>query len=128
MLQVTVSNLGDLADSLGVPHMPRLPSLSNMSFTDVITQWVVAKQFSMPVATVRLPESKLRSLQQLIPNFSVPLLVVSAHCKTSHVSGAAALLMRASLYKDELGDGPGGVVVTAMAALMLLWWCHVGQQ
>jgi hypothetical protein len=83
MQQVTVSNLGDLADSFGVPHMPRLPSLSNMSFTDAITQWVVAKQFSMPVATVRLPETKLRSLQQLIPNFSVPSLVVSQHCQHS---------------------------------------------
>jgi hypothetical protein len=77
VLQVTVSNLGELAESFGVPHMPRLPPLSNMSFSDAITQWVVAKQFSMPVVTVRLPEAKLRSLADLIPDFQVPSLVVS---------------------------------------------------
>jgi hypothetical protein len=76
---VTVANLGELADSFGVPHMPRLPALSNMSFTDAITQWVVARQFSMPVATVRLPETKLRSIQALMPNFRVPSLMVSSH-------------------------------------------------
>ncbi|KAF6261546.1 hypothetical protein COO60DRAFT_1625305 [Scenedesmus sp. NREL 46B-D3] len=74
--EVTVPNLGELAESFGVPHMPRLPPLSNMSFSDAITQWVVARQISMPVATVQLPEIKLRSLHDLIPDFQVPCLVV----------------------------------------------------
>uniref|UniRef100_A0A383V773 Uncharacterized protein n=1 Tax=Tetradesmus obliquus TaxID=3088 RepID=A0A383V773_TETOB len=74
--ELTISNLGELAESFGVPHMPKLPSLSNMSFADALTQWVVAKQFSMPVVTVRLPEVKLRSLAELLPDFKVPSLVV----------------------------------------------------
>lgn len=76
-MQITIPNLSDWADVLGVPSMPKLPScVCNMSFQDALTQWVVANQFSVPIPKVTLPDVSVETLKALIPDFSAPALIL----------------------------------------------------
>jgi aromatic ring-cleaving dioxygenase len=49
MPQVTIPNLFDLAPTLGVPTLPKLPPVFNMSFQDTVTQWMAANAMNLQV-------------------------------------------------------------------------------
>jgi hypothetical protein len=50
-LQVTIPNLFDLAPAFGVPTLPKLPPVFNMSFQDAVMQWMAAKAMNLQVGT-----------------------------------------------------------------------------
>jgi hypothetical protein len=48
-MQVTIPNLFDLAPAFGVPTLPKLPPVFNMSFQDAALQWMAAKSMNLQV-------------------------------------------------------------------------------
>jgi hypothetical protein len=48
-LQVTIPNLFDLAPAFGVPTLPKMPPVFNMSFQDTVTQWMAAQAMNLQV-------------------------------------------------------------------------------
>jgi hypothetical protein len=48
-MQVTIPNLFDLAPAFGVPTLPKLPPVFNMSFQDTVTQWMAASAMKLQV-------------------------------------------------------------------------------
>ena len=47
--QVTIPSLFDVAPAFGVPTLPRLPPVFNMSFQDAVMQWMAAKAMNLQV-------------------------------------------------------------------------------
>lgn len=76
-MQVTIASLYDLAPTFGVPTMPKLPPVFNMSFQDTVTQWIAAKALAVQVPQMRLEGKKVKALQAIINGFTVPSLLVT---------------------------------------------------
>ncbi|WIA42975.1 hypothetical protein OEZ86_009515 [Tetradesmus obliquus] len=75
--EVTIPSLFDVAPAFGVPTLPRLPPVFNMSFQDAVMQWMAAKAMNLQVPELRLHEQVIRGLQSLVDGFIAPALLVS---------------------------------------------------
>jgi hypothetical protein len=60
-LQVTIPNLFDLAPAFGVPTLPKLPPVFNMSFQDTVTQWMAASAMKLQVTNQQQQQQRYAS-------------------------------------------------------------------
>lgn len=77
VLQVTITNLNELAQDWGVPTMPKSTPLFKMNFSDVAAQWQAANEFDLLIPKITLPEFKIGTLKNIIPNFKVPSMLIA---------------------------------------------------
>ncbi|KAF8063666.1 Prx [Scenedesmus sp. PABB004] len=109
-IAVVVPNLADLAATFGVPALPKVPALPEMTVKDVVAQWDAAVQFGLPLPQLTLDDAQLAALTAALPDFKAPALLIP--------NVSLPLLALPSPFQLPVAALPAGPATKAVAAAL----------